>query len=312
MNIVAQMVVHNYQQVSDTGGQYWYNLGKDYVLPLILAIVAGCVAYYIFVSETKRDKQKELDLKSLERNDKLIFFSTSVDSAIKTATQQESYLKSYLRLIREDDVNFHHLQFVPLNNFQRIVEVLDLESYLLAYVNKYDANRTASIKEYKNILANIDYLYHNFKLIFEQVQRAQQFDYERKMEYKATFYKIFNALGDIYTELQDDQDSYQKFYAIIDNFTQNDQIDKYNITFYFEQFFTPIHEFCLEYFVDEKPKTKVLTNMAVASRDGKQMYEHIQVENQQLRLELVKDFKGIYKSILDLKKLASKLIADFN
>lgn len=57
----------------------------------------------------------------------------------------------------------------------------------------------------------------------QQIQRAQQFDYERKMEYNTTFYKLFNALGDIYAQFQDDQESYQKFYVIIDNFTQNDQ-----------------------------------------------------------------------------------------
>lgn len=312
MNVIAQLVVHNYEEIAKTDHSFWYDFLKDYVLPLGLGFIAACVAYYIFVAETKRDRQKEIDAKAQERNDKLIFFSASVESALKTAIQQEGYLKEYLRLIREDDVNFHHIKYVPLNNFQRIVEVLNLETYLLAYVNKYNTDRTASVKEYKNILANIDYLYHNFKHLFGQIERAQQHDYERKLGYQNTFYKIFNSLGAIYSELQEDQENFERFRDIIDAFTNNHQNDNYNITFYFENFFTPINNFFLDYFGANKPRTEALTAAAVASRDGKQMYQHIKVENQKLREELSQDFKGIYKSILDLRKLSAVLIAGFN
>lgn len=312
MLVIAQLVVHNYQEVTKADHSFWYDFLKDYILPLILGFIAACVAYYIFVAETKRDRKKEIDLKAQEQNDKLIFFSTSVESALKTAIQQEGYLKEYLRLIRQDDVNFHHIKYVPLNNFQRIVEVLDLETYLLAYVNKYNTNRTASVKEYKNILANIDYLYHNFKQLFGQIERAQQHDYERKLEYKNTFYKIFNSLAAIYSELQQDQINFERFRDIIDAFTNNHQNDNYNITFYFEHFFTPINDFFLDYFGANNPRTEALTAAAVASRDGKQLYQHIKVENQQLRNELSQDFKGIYRSILDLKRLSAVLISNFN
>ena len=79
------------------------------------------------------------------------------------------------------------MTFIPLNDLKRASNTLNLEDYLLAYVDKYSSDRKKSIKEFKEIIASIDYLLEIFAQIPQQLQKAQTYDFEKKLKFKVYF-----------------------------------------------------------------------------------------------------------------------------
>lgn len=58
---LLQIIFHQSvdSMVGSPGNGFWWDLSKDFVLPIILAGFAGYMVYFVFVKETKRDKEQE-------------------------------------------------------------------------------------------------------------------------------------------------------------------------------------------------------------------------------------------------------------
>lgn len=299
------------QHLDSVDNNFWWDLFKDFVLPILIAGLAAYIAYFIFVKETKRDKEKEERKKIEERSDKLLFFSTIIESCLTISIQQKNNIKDYIKLIRQNDVDFHFMTFVPLNDLERVSNVLNLETYLLAYVNKYSKNRKTSIKEFKEIMASIDFLLAVYKNISEQLKRVQMYDYERKTKLQNLFRNAYNLIGRLIMIFQQNHpDVFNSFIDIYENFVKNHPGNNYDVNFFYNYFFVPFNDFCAEYFAAGHQPIQELFDLALFTREGKQLYANIKSESQTLKGQLVRDFKLIYGAVLDLRSNSKKLLTE--
>lgn len=287
-----------------------YDIAKDFVLPLFLTLLAALAAYYIFYRETRRDKEKEEVARQQKIKDKLTYFTALLSNIIKTATDQHQYLLEWIENVNKDDVNFHLLTYMPIQDLERLVKI-DVESYLLSYAEFYSQNRKESIKTFKKMMVNVDYQYQLFNSIFSQLQKGQQFDFERKKQYQELFYKAYNLGGVIIQQLNEQPDWLKRFLELAKDFDENHPGDNYDITFYHKYYFEPFNQFFADHMGIGFLPSLELSEAAIASRDGKQLFQHIKVENQQLAKDFSIDAERMKESIEDLKSLSTQLITDF-
>lgn len=308
---LLQIIFEQHNSIpKNSDNEIWWNASKDFVLPIAIAVLAAYVAYYIFIKETKRDKAIEERKKIEERSDKLLFFSTLIQGCLTTSVQQKNNIKDYIRLIRLNDVDFHLMTFVSLNDLTRVSNVLNLESYLLAYVNNYSADRKKSIKEFKEIIASIDFLLEIYTHIPETLKNAQIYDYERKTKFQNLFQNAYDLTGKIVLKFQNTNPPLvARLNTLYQNFINNYPGNNYDINYYHTYFFIPYNDFCTEYLGLNQPFQELL-DLALLTRDGKQLYGQIKSEHQFLKEQITNDFKSIYKTLLDLRQNARNLLSE--
>ncbi|MGZ4072715.1 MAG: hypothetical protein ACXVDZ_04335 [Bacteroidia bacterium] len=310
MHLIIDFLCQNLSpSVENYYSQLLWDLGKDYVLPIILASGAAYMAYYIFVKETKRDKTKEDERKKQDQIDKLFFFSTLVGNAIDSAVQQKDNIKEHIRNVKKDDVNFHIITWISVNDIRRITQELNLEEYLLAYTNYYDGDRKATVKEFMNIISGIDYLQEVFEQIPNSLELAQKYDDERKTTIASLFAKSYNLLGDLFIYLQQNSPSeYAILNEIMKKFHENKPDDLSKVEFYNEYFFIPINDFCVKNLKPEEQILEQFKELAILTRDCKQTFNQIKFENNRINAELFDDFKTICKTIKDLNEYSKRIL----
>jgi hypothetical protein len=313
MFFFLQIVFHQDVETLTTGGNgFWWDFLKDFCLPLLLGGLAAYMAYFIFIKETKRDKANEQTRKDEERNDKLIFFSALVESALRTSVQQKNNIKEQIRDIRKNNVEFHLMTQVPLYDLKRITEVLDLEDYLLSYTNHYHKDRKSSVKEFKNLIACTDFLHDIFKQIIDQLQKGQVFDTNRKSRYQDIYANAHNLLGKLMIGFERfDPESHTEIIKLLETFSKNHPGQNFDIIFYQKHFFIPFNDFCTKYLSEGRRVTQEILDLAVFTRDGKQLFDEIRSQNDILRESLTGDFKNIYRTLMEFRENSEKLINDF-
>ena len=305
INVVTHPVI-----APATAAHTFYDIAKDFLLPPFLGIMAAVAAYYIFYRETKLGKEKEQASHDQVVLDKLTYFTALLSNIQKTAVEQNKSLKELIAEIEANDVNFPLLTYMPMQDLQRLIG-LDVESYLLSFAEFYHENRKASIKKFKTIMVNSVFLHHIFKSIFEQVQKGQQFDFERKTQYQELYYRAYNTCGRFMMQLEERPELKARFLAIFDRFQANHQGDNYDLPFYFDYFFEPVNDFCTDYVTAELPITSEFEEIAITTRDGKQLFHNIKVQNQQIAKDFQGDYEKIEHSLAELKELTVRLLADF-
>jgi hypothetical protein len=313
MFFFLQIVFHqDVETLTTNGNGFWWDFCKDFCMPLLLGASAAYMAYYIFIRETKRDKANEQVRKQQDQNDKLTFFSVLFDSALKASIQQKNNIKEQIRNIKKNDVDFHLMTQIPLYDLKRISEELNLEDYLLSYTNHYKNDRVASVKEFKNMVAAIDYLYDVFKQIMDQLQRAQMYDHQRKTRYQELFASAYNILGKLMIAFsRHDPQSHAQCTQLLTVFANNHPGNNFDIIFYQNFFFIPFNNFCTNYLEQGGRVTQDILDLAVFTRDGLQTFDEIKSQNNNIKNDLIGDFKNIYRTLMELRKQSKKLISDF-
>lgn len=291
---------------------FWWDLSKDFILPIAIATLAALMAYFIFIKETDRDKKKEELKQQQVRHDKLLYFSALIKSVLENSIQQRNNLNDLINKIGQDHIEFQLMTQIPLYDHKRIIETLDLESYLLSYTNHYNENREDSVKEFKGIMSSIDFLYDQFMQIIDQRLKTQTFDLERKLKFQTIFESSHKALGILILvfERQDNQHS-KMFLDIFKTFRENHPGNNYDLTYYNNSFFSPYNEFCINYLEDHQPVTQEILDLATGSRDGMQVYNQIISENEIAKQDLIEQLEHINQAITELEKHSNNLLTDF-
>ncbi|WP_316758585.1 hypothetical protein [Pedobacter aquatilis] len=151
-------------------GFSWYEIGKDFILPIVIAGAAAYMVYWGFVKETKRDKKKELDAEKQRQQDKLYYFSNCVKSIHAISRDQNSAYLKFAETKAENAGAIQQITFLSLNELRRLTFDLPLEEYMLAYANNYGTNRKEAIREFNQIIIRIDMLYDAFTNIKKALQ----------------------------------------------------------------------------------------------------------------------------------------------
>lgn len=312
---LLQIIFHQSvdSMVGSPGNGFWWDLSKDFVLPILLAGFAGYMVYFVFVKETKRDKEKEQKKKDEEQFDKLRYFSALVESALRASVEQKDNLEKHILAMGQNNLDFQLMSYVPLYDFKRISEELNLEEYLLAYTNHYDKDRAASIKEFKNIIASIDYLYDVFISIKSQLEKSQANDYERKKTFQQLYQQSYDLIGGLMLYFGgNDKQSFNEVTLLLQNLQQNNRGNNDDLNYHYKFFIEPFNNFCIQYSMSGRQLLPQILQLAAYTRDGKQVFFDIQKHNDDLKNDLNEDFKAVCQCLNEFQATSQQMLKEFH
>lgn len=309
MQIILHQTCNNCEV---SGNSSFYDVGKDYFLPLIIAGVAAYMVYWAFVRETKRDRDKELVNEIQQQNDRLQFFSNLVLNAIRFADEQYFEMRSYLEIQTSKPTEIHLMGLVSVSHLRRFVEDLNFEVYLLAYVNHYKSDRKQAIREFNFIVSHIDLLYDIIKEIPSRFRQAQDSELANREMLQKIQLHAQNLVAKLAITLRRvNLDAYNEFLSINDQFSRAFEGHNSDITFYRDHFLKPFNAFALKYLSMGRVGDVQLQDLAITTRDGLQIYNVIVKEN----LWLTEDYRIRAEQVFDiiekLKGYSKNLLADF-
>lgn len=285
-----------------------YELGKDYLLPICIAILAAWIVYFVFLRETKRDKQNEEIKKKNESEDKLLYLSALIDNIIKFSFIQNKFLKEYINKINADDTIFYPLAIVPYNDVTRVSIELNLEEYLLAYTNHYNIDRKASVKEFKLMITSIDILHKHLEQLTETIRTALDHNTKAKSKLEILFKESHSLAGNLMETLRISHIiHYAELEKIYSNFQSNFK-DPNDLNYFYNAFFVPVNNFCVDRL---HIGMKEIKDLAIATRDSKGLFLQIKSQNQNLKEVILDDQKQISETATELKNIAKKILTDF-
>ncbi len=257
--------------------------------------------------------RREIELKNQE-NDKLMYLSTIVNSCTNSSIIIQSNIEIVIDKINSDNLKFHLISFVSLNDLERICNKLDLEKYLLAYTNFYSSERHLSIKEFEVIISSFDYLADLFIQLKERMRLSLQFDYERKLKLK----KIYEESEGLIQKLQivlfrTAKNSYQELDNILKAYYLNKEQQSIpeNYQFHNDYYFKPVFELINNKIDPNKPYNQDLVSILSYSNSAMLLLDEIKIHNDSIKNDLTTDSKNIASVIEHLKTNSQKLISDF-
>lgn len=290
----------------------WWHLGRDFLVPIGIAVLAGFIAYNIFVKETNRDKKKEQDRLDQLRDDKLLYFSTLVNSILQNSRQQQEHLSELINSIKNDGISFHLMIQVPLYDHKRVVELINLEDYILSFANYFHTDRINAILEFQQIIASIDYLYSTFTHLIDVHLRAQNFDDARKIRFAHLFASAYEKLQVFFVIFERADNNYSKeFFQCFETFSSSHQGNNSDISLYHFKFFKPFHAFFVKYILEKQPIRQEIFDFVAICKNAIQLYTEIEFASKDLNTDYSEDLKHIIESIGELQNNSKRLLSTF-
>lgn len=308
---LLQIILHQDCNGCTTGGNsFWWDVSKDFILPVCLGITAAVVAWVIFVGETKRDRKKEQNAELQSQINNLHFFLNVSEKILKMARQQVVYMNDLVKKVKETPRNTPLLTFLPLHDVRRLSHETALEKYMHAYIAQFNEKREILIIEFNNIVSSVDYFLDVFTMLRGEMERSVKADFERKNQLKKIFDLANEAFGLILEDKSFDGKIKNDLLAIGDHFYRGLLKNNLDAIYYHNNYFTPF----FNYFIGLKPEkmNKLLLDFGAHLRDGLSQYGLIVDANLQMAEEIVSQIKGIEKVISLLDKSLDRIRQKMN
>lgn len=212
----------------------------------IINIIGIGIPLLVFFITVRRDKRKEHKKKRQIQNDKLYYLASLVESSIKIAKQQNQYVAESVEKNKTSPLEFHALSILSFKDLERVVNKLNLEEYLLAYVSCFGKD-TDSIKSFRNIVSQIDFLLSTFDNIIDSHAQHQKYDYERKKKL-ARLWQDSNSRIDSILDFSKELDSgfSKKFLELYGGFLKENE-NPYDLKYYHDKLIKPLHKLLVEH-----------------------------------------------------------------
>jgi hypothetical protein len=274
---------------------------------LLPSFIGAATALLVFYLTSRRDRNKERKTKDDERGDKISYLKNLVTNVIKLTKDQSQHLEEHIEKVKANDVDFHLMTFVPLTDVVRAIDTLSKEDYFIAF-NRYYKDKFDTTKKFERILSNIDFLHAEFMEVPEILRKAQQFDYERKLQYKENVDKTISLVGNLLFSVRrnmrppfDLLDSL--FLEFMEGLKNNADINYYN-----DKFVVPINDFFVNYLSNSNNSVspEILT-VAENSRNAKQLYNIIKSSNKEVGSDMTQINELVKASLIELKQLQTDI-----
>ncbi len=327
MNDLLQIIVNtNLQESEASGYNHFWNVIKDFVIPIGIALFAAWGAYQIFVLESRRDnrkdqerkdqeKQKEQEEKDEERNEKLLYFASLIKSCLELSISLKNNLKEYIRKIKMLINPIPPMGLRASNDLIRVAENMDLENYMLAFTHRFSAEKKESLVKFRKIIGCVDYFNFMYKQIKDKTIDFNNRHYERQIKFFDYYKQGFPLTNQISMILQihnAESEAYKEFSIIATKYTEmNKSKELDHIEFIQKYFNIPYNDFCKRYlrFIDQVGRSE-LSQLEVITMDGIKMYEEIHYEFGAYKERLFIDYKIMLKQISVFQNNAKLLIED--
>ena len=269
-----------------TANSNWF---LDKLLP---SLIGSGTALLVFYLTTRRDRSKEQKKRQDEREDRISYLKSLLNSIVQVATLQRDNLANYVRKITDNPVDFHLLTSVPLTDFVRAIEVLNKEDYYSAF-NKHYKNKINAPFTFNRIISNVDYLHVQFLAVQDMLKKSQQFDYKRKLLYKTIVDRAINTTGNLLIQRKESMPPiFKQMDEILFQFMQG-LTDPSNLPYHDKKFVVKMDELLVSYLLSAKETPNELLVLEADTREAKGLFQTIIKAN----LLVADDINEIYKQV---------------
>ena len=175
-----------------------------------------------------------------ERRKKLVYFASLLKPIVVYSDKQSSDIKAFSDAIRANPLEFPLLKYSPKSAIEKIVNRIEEEPFFNAFTTFYKPY-SRSVRNFKAITSTIEYQNLQINQVLEMVKSSQQFDFERKTEFK----KYFGAVTELAANSIANQSlqKYPEFLALLDGCLVNyltHRSSPSDLEFAYEAFVEPV------------------------------------------------------------------------
>ena len=165
---------------------------SEFFQNFLSTLIGSGTALLVFYLTLRNDKKKSDKQEKQETENRMRNFDNLITSSISHADGTIKNLSEMISNYENNKFDFQLLRFAPNKSFERLDELLKNEKYFQSYVQKYGVD---NIDRYNKISLEIDYFHMQINELWKTIEKAQNFDYERKMKFKEMSSLILNSLA---------------------------------------------------------------------------------------------------------------------
>jgi hypothetical protein len=293
---------------------FYYDIIKDFVFPLLLTLISGVVAWFLFIKQILNDKKKENQSKNDEVTNKLTYFAMIIHNAIENSIGQNINIKELSIEIEKSGFNSIPLNKYPTYDLKIVAEKLDKESYLLSYLKYYKKdNKIEMLEDFKKIVDTCGIINDIFNQIDSDLENKQKFEHDLMKKFYEGSDKCADYFGESLVKLKESNNPlFFKLFEInkasenLKNFTEN-QIIKAQ----YELFLKPTLILLNKCHSEHVEFDENLGDLWVQASNTINIYNNLESETFRLN-EMLKEANSFINELIEvLKKSSDRLRKDF-
>lgn len=300
---MIQIVLRQILEGGDSNS-FW----SDLVVAILGALIGTGTALWVFYLSNAKQLKNENLKKTENQNNKLYYFSSLVHGAMLVLDGQKNNVKKFIYETKLRPFDLPEMGYIPMNDVDRIISKLNLEDYFLSYTSKYGV-KLKTVKEYKNIISSFDFLSSNFTALISQLEKAQQFDYQRKIQFKEEYERAYKIIGKILLWNDSTQNPIQnEIIQIYSAFADNPPPTRYDLIGFYQKLIVPYFNLFQNYVANNSDFiTSDIIELYTISKGVVILHEYIESNNLRFADDLLGQVRSIARSLKSLQK-SSKVI----
>nr|WP_315156983.1 hypothetical protein [uncultured Flavobacterium sp.] len=291
-----------------------YNIIKDFVYPLLLTVLSGVVAWFLFIKQIVNDKQKTENSKEEDLRNKLTYFAMIIHNAIENAEGQNIKLFELINDIENAGINSVTLQKHPTYDLTLIAEKIDKENYLLSYLSFYSKNeKKEMLSDFKKIMDSCGIINDIFLNINANLNAKNMFEIELRKEFHESVLECADYFGKSLVKLKEINDPL--FYQLFEINKNLEHLEHYSeeqiMPAQYQIFLKPTLELLDNCHRTQKEFDEDTGNLWNTTVKTMSIYHNLQSETLRLKAILINHNEYVNELIIQLKKSSEKLVRDF-
>lgn len=308
MSVLYKLFIENFQET------LLYNIVKDFLFPLFLALISVMTAYFFFFRQILNDNQKNNEAKKEDLKNKLTYFALIVHNAIQNSKEQNKNLNNLIHDLKDLEIDSRPQYIAPLTDLKIIVKKINVENYLLSFLEYYSkGNKIENAGKFKTIIDSCGMIYQIFSQNDKFLKDKLKLETEGKIKFSAIVSECAGLLGKCLQKMHDEKNSlFPEFIKINENI--NKKMSSYGDDFLRGQNYLVLKP-CLELLDSWNQKNIVfdedLGNLWIISKEGNELYNNMSRNNKLLLNHLIKNFETVNDLLIDIENSSKQLRKDF-
>jgi len=300
--------------IKDFHETFIYNVFKDFVFPLFLALVSGFLAWYFFFRQIMNERQKNTESKLTELRNKLTYFAMITHNSIENAKGQNSYLKLVIADFDREGINLIYWRKYPTYDLKIIAEKIDIESYLLSYLNFYDGkDKIQNLNDFKSIIDSCGVINEIFEMSNNDLKSKFEFDTKIKTEYTTILTECAKLFGEsLYKHKTENNPLFKDLFNIHNNsqIIQSCPVEQI-MKVQHEVFVIPTLNLLDSWHRDRIEFDNYTGELWIKVKEASDIFNNLITEAFRLRSMFAENYVYINRLILKLENSSQKLRDDF-
>lgn len=165
-----------------TANNFWFDIFKAVIGPILGGIISFLIAYYIFYRTTKTRKQEEEDLKIEKRKENVKYFQTLLNKCYRGS---QFMIDSFKKCSEENSKNFYKFienDKISLNDFDRLINKLDQQLHYNSYIEIIKTSD--SNVQFMKLYGYMDFFLLNINTIEKIIADRVSACFDEQLEYR--------------------------------------------------------------------------------------------------------------------------------